>query len=496
VRRRHGRFRNSPRAEAARWLVADARDVAIIDGSRPRQAAAVRTIASGIARWQGAIERRRRLAIVRRAAIVGLLSACLLELGAVASGRAGAGPWLLPAIVVALLCLTPGVAHRTTPSIAARMLDRDLRLGAGVTTALELEREAAAPSGLRSLAIADGRDALARSLVGARVRLQPGRRENGLLAALAVALVGCLLLPAASGRSHARGAGGARVTSRAATSSAESDPTRQHAGPDLRQFGQTQPTLPPLEATAGAARRTGATAATGRRENGSDGHTPGSVQASSRTVGNAGYLQTARTNSSKSPAGASEGAAGRGRSTLTSQQGPAASEVGSSAAVRATPAPDERSVNGNAGSNGIPGRANTAGGGTSRGGGSTAAGDSQTPSSRQATPGGATAGGTHGAANAALGVVPQLAGGKTLPIQPGYETAKGTKGGQGENASADANGAGGASHSGRAGAGAAIGSEARDVPYVAPGSSSVAPADRRLLRGYFGSFARVSAAGW
>ena len=34
------------------------------------------------------------------------------------------------------------------------------------------------------------------------------------------------------------------------------------------------------------------------------------------------------------------------------------------------------------------------------------------------------------------------------------------------------------------------------LPYVPPGSSTVSPADRRLLLGYFGSFARVAAAGW
>ena len=286
------------------------------------------------------------------------------------------------------------------------------------------------------------------------------------------------------------------MTSRAAASPDTSDPTRQPAGPDLRRFGQTQPTLPPLQATAGAARRTGPAAANHAGPNATAGQAPGSVPASSRTVGNAGYLQTARTNSSTAPAGASEGAAARGRSTLTTQQAPAASEVGSSAPVGATPATDEHPVTGRAGANGIPGVADTAGGGSSRGGGSSAAGNSQTPSSRQATPGGATAGGTRGGANAALGVVPQLGGGKTLPIQPGYEAATGTKGAQGENASANANGAGGASHSGQAGAGAASGTEAGDVPYVAPGSAAVAPVDRRLLRGYFGSFARVSAAGW
>jgi hypothetical protein len=103
--------------------VADARDVAIIGASRPRRATAVRSIASGIARWQAAIERRRRLALVRRAVIAGLLSACLLELGAVASGRAGAGPWLLPAILVGLLGTEAGdvpyVESPTCRSISA-----------------------------------------------------------------------------------------------------------------------------------------------------------------------------------------------------------------------------------------------------------------------------------------------------------------------------------------------------------------------------------------
>jgi hypothetical protein len=114
---------------------------------------------------------------------------------------------------------------------------------------------------------------------------------------------------------------------------------------------------------------------------------------------------------------------------------------------------------------------------------------------RHATPGGATAGTTKGRANSAAGVVPQLAGRTGLPIQAGYEAAKGSKGGQGESA-ADVNGAGGASHARTAGAGAVGAGGAGALPYVAPGSASVSPADRRLLLGYFGSFARVAAAGW
>ena len=490
----HPRRELPRRTDVARWLVVDARDVARIARARPRTPGAVHSIGAGLASWQRSIERLRLIAVARRGAIVGLLAACLLQAAAVVSGHAGLGPWLWPALVLAMLVPVPGILRRTSPSVAARLLDRDLGLAAGVTTALELEREEGTPTGLAGLVLADGRAALARSRTDARARLRPGHRESGLLAGLALALAGLLLVPAAGGSSRTSAIAGASTPVRHTAIATESDPTRQQAGPDLRQFGQKQPTLPPLNAVPGATRTGGAGSRSGRRATGSSDHSGTSVKPASRTVGNAGYLQSPRSNGSSAPsASRSSGANGRG-STLTSEAAPAARPVGRAGSDRATPVANERAANGTAAANGIPGRANTRSGSSPQGGAS-AAGANQTSAARHATAGGATAGTTRGRANAASGVVPQLAGRTGLPIQAGYEAAKGTNGGRGESA-ADANGAGGASHPGTAGAGAAGAAGAGALPYVAPGSALVSPADRRLLLGYFGSFARVAAAGW
>ena len=99
--------------------------------------------------------------------LVALAAACLLQVVALASGGEGLGFWLLPAALVAVVCVALGLSDRTTPGTAARMLDRDLDLGAKVSTALELE-SGSTPGGLGALALADGRDALAESLAGAR----------------------------------------------------------------------------------------------------------------------------------------------------------------------------------------------------------------------------------------------------------------------------------------------------------------------------------------
>jgi hypothetical protein len=374
------------------------------------------------------------------------------------------------------------------------MLDRDLGLGAGVTTALELEGAQGTPAGLAGLVLADGREALTRSGASARAELRPRRDESGVLAVLVLALAGFLLVPALGHGARARMVAGAKSPARHTAIAPESDPTRQHAGPDLRQFGQRQPTLPPLNAVPGATRTGGAGSSSARRGAGSSAPGGASVKPASRTVGNAGYLQTARTNSSSTASGSSPGANGRGASTLASQAAPAARPVGGAGADHATPISNERAATGTSAANGIPGRANTRGA-SSRGAGAAAAGATRASAARHATPGGATAGNTKGGANGANGVVPQLASGKGLPIQAGYEAAKGSKGGQGERAT-DASGAGGASHSGAAGGGAAGAAGSRAVPYVAPGSATIAPVDRRLLLGYFGSFARVAAAGW
>jgi hypothetical protein len=469
-----------------------------IGPSRPRTADAVHSIAAGIARWQRSIERRRLIALARRGAIVGLLAACLLQLGAIIAGHGGPGPWLVPALVLGLLVAIPGILRRTSPSTAARMLDHDRALGAGVTTALELERghgapAHAAPSRLAGLVLADGRQALARSAAEAHVALRPQRTESGLLAALVLALAGSLLVPAGGHGSSARVAVGPEAPTHHTAIASQSDPTRQQAGPDLRQFGQAQPTLPPLNAIAGGTHRGGVPSGT-RRSGAASKQGGASVPPASRTAGNAGYLQTARTNGASAASSSSSGANGRTSSTLTSQNAPAARPVRGAGSERANPLSKERAATGRAAAHGIPGRANTRGAGSQRGGAS-AAGANQTSPARRATPGGATAGNTKGGTSAGFGVVPQLRGTRGLPIQAGYETARSSKGG-GRVSAADASGAGGASHSATAGAAAAGAGGAGAVPYVAPGSSTVAPVDRRLLLGYFGSFARVAAAGW
>ena len=101
-----GRRRRLPGAQSAvRWVAADARDVARIHGSSAGPAVAfpgdvsVATVEGGLARWQRRVERRRLLAVGRRGALLGVGAACLLQLGALASGNDGSGLWLLPAVV-------------------------------------------------------------------------------------------------------------------------------------------------------------------------------------------------------------------------------------------------------------------------------------------------------------------------------------------------------------------------------------------------------------
>ena len=482
------------RTDVARWLIADARDVAQIGPARPRASGAVHSIAAGLASWQSSIERLRLIAVVRRAAIVGLLAACLLQAAAVGGGRGGVGPWLWPALVLALLVPVPGILRRTSPAVAARMLDRDLGLAAGVTTALELEREAGTPTGLAGLVLADGRAALTLSGAGARARLRPRRRESGVLAGLALALAGLLLLPAIGGNSRTSAISGARTPVRHTAIATENDPTRQQAGPDLRQFGQKQPTLPPLNAVPGVTRRGAVGSRSGRRASGSSDRGGASVTAASRTVGNAGYLQTARTNGSASPSGSrSSGASGRGSSTLTSQAAPAARPVGGAGSDRATAVANERAATGRAAANGIPGRANTRSG-TSPQGGASAPGADQTSAARHATPGGATAGTTRGSASAPAGVVPQLWAARGCRSRPATRPRRGRRAVGARAPPMRAAPEARAMRARRAPAPPAM-----QVPGCSPTSRRAARRSRRptgALLGYFGSFARVAAAGW
>ena len=199
-----GRRRRLPGAQSAvRWVAVDARDVTCIHGSSAGPAVAfpgdvaVATVEAGL----GALA-----APCGAAAPAGRRPprACSSDSAPPASCNSARWraerwirPWLLPAAVLAVAAIGVGVAHRTSPAAAARLLDRDLDLGAEVTTALELETSAEARGssrGLGALALADVRGALGRSLPGARARLRPQRRETALLAALVPAVAALLLV--------------------------------------------------------------------------------------------------------------------------------------------------------------------------------------------------------------------------------------------------------------------------------------------------------------
>ncbi len=438
------------------------------------------------------------VAVVLRSALVALAAACLIQSAVLASGGDGAGLWLLPAALVGVVCLALGLSDRTTPETAARMLDRDLELGAKVSTALELERQADPPRGLGSLALADGRSALAESLAGARARLRPQRTEGALLGVLVVGLAALLLVPSprsgGSGEATARRAAttahpGAAVNAKPSTSSG--------IGATLSGFGHKQSNAPSLTALA-----PGSTQGAGTLS----GHSPygsgvasktaaGSIQPVSQTVGAVGSLADT-TASDSSSAAASEGKGANAKGSVSAKDAGGAGQASSSQGAQGVSpiaGGQPASTSGQAPATGTA----AATGGNSKGGhGSSAPGAAtgQRSSANRSTPGGATAGGTRGAQASGQGVVPQLRAGTALPLQPGYEAVKGARGAPGENASASEGGGGSTSHSGTATAGG--GSAGTGVPYVPPGGSAVAPLDRGLVQGYFGSFARVNASGW
>jgi hypothetical protein len=521
-----GRRRRLPGAQAAvRWVAADARDVACIRGSSSGPAVAVQavvsvaTVARGLKVWQRRVERRRALAIGRRGALVGAGAACLLQLGALATGNDGSGPWLVPAGGLAAAAVAIGLAHRTSPVAAARLLDRDLELGAGVSTALELEtsaERAASARGLGALVLADVRGALGRSEASARVRLQPRSGEAALLAALGGALALLLLVPSPRGNAPAVASAAQPVTLENRALRAESGiagSAAGEAGAGLKGFEQPLTDSPPLAAVdADGVTRTGG-AASGRS-------TAGDSAASDAQVG--GAEPTARTGqggavaptdgsdgtSEKAPEGTRssasqpggdqpDGSAGKrpdgsaaaanGARGGTTSEGP----TGSAAVARA---PDGRPPSQGASSAG--GKPGEKGGSAGRGSGSSAPGTAPGRKPSRSVPGGAAAGDAPGAKSAGDGVVPQLRGRTGLPLAPVYEAAPGSSGARAGSTSSKAGGAGGAGRSGQATFGAAGNGGAAGVAWVPPGGAAVASIDRGVVRGYFGSLARVDASGW
>jgi hypothetical protein len=502
-----GERRRSPGAPAAlRWIAADARDVTRISEAEARPTVDVESVAWGVRRWQRRLERRRLLAVLRRAVLVTLAAGCVLQIGALAGGGSGLGPWLVPAALVAAAALAIGLASRTTPSSAARLVDRDLSLGAKVTTALELESLARGgrPAGLAGLALADGRGALASSLAGARARLRSQAAELALLGALVAGLAVLLLLPSPrSGSSAAALPVKARTVppSSRALRADNGVPGSADPGPSLQGFKQTPIDAPPLAAVqAGGTTRTGGAAS---------GHSPygGGVanaaagsdkQPSSSTLGQSGSVQgTQDTGGGSSGASEGKGSLPNGTPTGSGEDipGGAASSKGGPGATSVAPVPNGR-PSGSA-SGGPPSAGASNSGGRSQGGaGSSAPGSAPGGKTSRSAPGGATAGTTPGAKSNGTGVVPQLGGQGALPITPGYEPIPGAEGATNESSSSAEGQGGGAGHSGQAVRGATGGGGGTGVPYVPPGGAGVAAIDRGVVLGYFGSLARVNASGW
>ena len=509
---RDERRRSPSAAEALRWIAADARDVACIDHGADRPRVDVQTVARGLRPWQRRVERRRLVALLRRCAIVGIIVASVLQIGALASGSRGPGVWLVPALVAAALALTLGLTRRTTAEVAARLLDRDLALGAEVSTALELETSRAGGadrSGLGGLAVAGGRRAVAASLSGARAHLQARHGEVALLAMLVAGLAVLLLVPspraqsaarvAAPGKAHVRVVPPSRRALRAENGlAATADP-----GPSLQGFKQTPLDAPPLAAVqAGGATRSGGAAA---------GHSPygggiandaatGAVQPPSRTIGQSGAVQGTQDAGSGSSSSATEGSGSLSNGSAgAGAQNPTAGGSGSKGRPGASSvAPVQRGrPTGSAPGGSTPGSASRNGGQSKGGTGSSAPGTAPGRKPGKSAPGGATAGTTSGGQSRGKGVVPQLGGSRSaLPLAPGYEAVPGSKGATSENASSTVGRGGGAGHSGQAIGGAGGSGSGGGVPYVPPGGAAVASIDRGVVLGYFDSFARVNASGW
>lgn len=525
--RRRGRL---PGARAAvRWLAADARDVACIQGSSTGPAVAVQadvavaTVAGGLERWQRRVERRRLLAVGRRAALVGIAAACLLQLVALARGNDGSGLWLLPAGVLAATCLALGVAHRTSPAAVARLLDRDLDLGAGVSTAFELEattERAAGRRGLGALVVADVRSALGRSLPGARARLRPHRREAVLLPALAAALAVALLVPSprSDAAAGAVAAGQANQVNRALRADSGVPGAAAEAGGSPQSLAQTPLDAPPLAAvpTGGTTRAGGAASGRGAGDAGRATDSQAGAGKLSPTVGpGAGVAPTDGDGSSASgrrsvasdPAAGQPGGRADGRPNA-SAGGPAdrsaavkpagaGGDADSAAAAGARKtAPGTAGRPPSEGTSKVGGKAGETAGKAPGGKGASAAGTAPGRKPRGSVPGGAASGAAPGSKSASQGVVPQLPGGSTrLPLAPAYRAVPGSGSGGAMSQSPNAGGAGGAGVS-RQAQGSRDGSGAAGVAWVPPGGATVASTDRGVVRGYFASSARVSPGDW
>jgi hypothetical protein len=486
------------RAEGGRWLGVDTLDTVYLVGRPDALASPAASVAAGTDALRAKVERRRRLVVARRAATVLLVGAALLEGLALAFGARSVSLWLLPAVVPALVVLGAGRQGRATRPAAARLLDRDLHLGAVVATAFELESRAARSSNpteslLAAAAVADGRRALGENLASIRVRLRSSGVEWAALAVVAAVVVAISLVAHASGgRSAALGPGG---RSAAAAGGPGGTARVQHrTGPTLGGFTQTTVHAPPLPSITTGSPGSGAPSARNPYDKGVGNNGTATSPQPSSTGGASTTIESTRPEPSAGAAAAA--AAGRGGasvqgsslgSTSTSGAVPGLAPVG--AAGSTTAASGGLSPLGSPGS----GSASRTGSASGSGRGAAAgAGGSKGAGSTRGTPGGATAGGARGTTQNRAALVPQLRGGSRLPIQPGYVAVRGARGGAGTSSTPGAGGAGarGAQVDAQGGGGG------NGLAYVPPGDSTVQAGLRGLLLGYFGSSLSLKFSGW
>jgi hypothetical protein len=439
----------------------------------------------------------RTIAAARRALLVGaaavLPAAVALRLAdAPAAGSLAAGAAVL------IPCAAVAASRRGGEAGAARLLDRDLDLHDHVTTAFELAAASQPARGLAAAALHDGADAVSRSLAAARATAAPAKREWSALALLAVLAGAVILAPPLGGSSGntAAGAVGGGAAVAAGQAGGEGD---LGGGPDLRGFSRGNQAQPRITATsAGTVEKPGSLSGHSPYGAGIASQNPQGDVSAVRPLGADSSSKSAQAAATSTGAASESGGAG-GDDRSVSVSGPPG--TGGSASVgggAASPSLGAGGGGGNGGSttqdgNGVKGGSSA--GNAAGGAGASSPGHSAGGGRHGGASGGATAGGTRGSTAPGHGLVPQLAFGGKLPIQPGYAPSQATRSSSGEPVSQSLNGGGGSARAGVAGPAGAAGS-GPGLQYVPPAGSFLPAVDRQLLLGYFTPFGRITAAGW
>ncbi|MBS1878637.1 MAG: hypothetical protein JST31_03915 [Actinobacteria bacterium] len=485
--KRDQRRRRWPLGAAARWLLAPATDVVRFSGAgRARESAlepgseGAQELAVGLELWRARIERRRRLAVARRAGIVTAM------VGAPAAALAALG--VLPAavaigIAVAMLALAlwAGLRRRRGLAVTAQLLDERLRLYDRLGTALEIERRGGARTPLERRAHGDAVALLAAGEGDWRLDPAPAPGEWGALAAL-LAVAAVLVVVGGVGGG---GAGGGSATSRGG------------AGP-----GGTAG-----EAAPGGSGKAGQPGAPSAPRRGGAGQAP---QRQGAAPG-AGFRQLPQPPAGTTPQGTRAGATGASGQGKGARGGPAADgkggvgKGGGEAESPGSRSHPTRSEQGNgttphgAAENGAsppPGGASPPRGATPGDGGKPGTPTTSTPgqgAAKGGTPTGTpTAGG--GAGNQKRGQAAPVAGEETrkVRLQPGYAPQAAGRGGGGSRFGKSQGGGG----RGRGGEVAGAGAGTGEFAFVPASGGAVAGPTAQLQQSYRAALRFVERLPW